>query len=134
MKDKTATLIRTDSSAPIYYKLRCSGIPSGKVWASAWVFKSTAFFGAEDGSGAYQLDLGSINIYTLRATLTKAADSAKLDWNDGFACPDAVGGIVNTLMPEPDPVIITTTTTTSLEEGVVIITTTTTTQAAPKIG
>lgn len=112
MNKKDITLIRVDPKPYKTYKLTAEGIPDGKSWASVWSFKASVFFGAEDGSGVWQLDLPSLAIETKSASFKKAGDSAKLEWNDGFGCPKASGGIIPTLPPQPTVNPVTTSTTT----------------------
>lgn len=118
-QDSTVTLIRV---SPTPYKVTkltsITGLPSGKTWASAWSFKSTIFFADEGGSGIVQLHMDSIHLNNKSCTFSAAGNSAKLEWNDGFACPNAVGGI----LPTQPPVVTAwttkpTTTTTVTTEG-----------------
>jgi len=133
MVNEDITLIRVDPKPYTTHKLKAKGIPAGKSWASVWSFKSSIFFGAEDGSGVYQLDLPSMAIESKTATFIKAGESAKLEWNDGFGCPKASGGIIPTLPPNPKPNPFTASTTTEKPEPGP---TTTTTEKVPppKIG
>jgi len=103
-QDSTVTLIRVNPTPYKVTKLTSlTGLPSGKTWASAWSFKSTIFFAAEDGTGIVQLEMSSIHLNNKSCSFSEAGKSAALEWNDGFACPDATGGIIPTQPPVVTP-------------------------------
>lgn len=136
VEGSSATLIRVDDKSYKTTTLRASGLPSGKTWASGWSYKSSVFFAAEDGSGVYQVDLGSVNLLSKTLTFMKEGKSAALEWNDGFGCPDLVSPFAPTIPPKPDPYVPPTTTTTTTEgrERDVATTTAAPTKPPPKVG
>jgi len=140
-QDSTVTLIRVNPTPYVVTKLtEVTGLPSGKTWASAWSFKSTIFFAAEDGSGIVQLEMNSIHLNNKSCSFSAAGKSDVLEWNDGFSCPNAVGGILPTQPPQPRPWTTkpTTTTTVTTEGPEMDIpkkpTTTTQAMAPPAVG
>jgi len=120
VQDTTATLIRVNPKPYNTTKLQTTGMPSGKTWAAAWTFKSTIYMAAEDGSGIVQFDMASINTLNNTCAFEEAGKSAKLEWNDGFTCPDGISGLSPTIPPKPDPwtkATTSTTTTTTTRPG-----------------
>jgi len=137
VEGSSAILIRVDDKSYKTTTLRASGLPSGKTWASGWSYKSSVFFAAEDGSGVYQVDLGSVNLLSKTLTFMKEGKSAALEWNDGFGCPDLVSPFAPTIPPKPEPYVPPTTTTTTTEErerNIEYTTTAAPTKPPPKVG
>jgi len=117
VQDATVTLIRVNPKPYVTKTLTGTGLPAGKTWASGWTFKSTIFFAAEDGTGAYQFDMGSIDTVNNNCSFKASGKSAALEWNDGFSCPDGISIFIPTVPPNPTPWDPPTTTTTTTTEG-----------------
>merc|ERR1712129_17093 len=83
-QDSTVTLIRVNPTPYKVTKLTSlTGLPSGKTWASAWSFKSTIFFAAEDGTGIVQLEMSSIH---LNPAPSQRLEN-RLPWNGTMVSP-----------------------------------------------
>jgi len=111
VEGQTVTLIEVSNKKYPITTLKAESLPAGKVWAAAWTFKSTLFIAAEDGSGSYQVDMSSFNLEEKTCAFKASGKSAKLEWNDGFSCQNAISALVPTMPPNPEPYTTPTTTT-----------------------
>merc|ERR1719195_1016432 len=111
--DTKAILIQVNPKTYTTTELEATGLPAGKSWAAAWTFKSTIYMAAEDGSGSFQFDMASINMLNKTCAFKEAGKSAKLEWNDGFSCPNGISALTPTIPPKPEPWTKATTSTTT---------------------
>jgi len=57
-----------------------------RVWGAAWKWGGNFYASDDDAAGLFMLNKDKINLSSGQAELTRKADAAKTQWNDGFTC------------------------------------------------
>jgi hypothetical protein len=99
IKNNAASIVVYNLDTSVMSEVTPSNLPVDSLgWGSGWNFQNSIFFAANEGSGVYEIQIGTLDLVLKTVSTRKVGMSEATESNDGFNCLTG-----SSPFPNPDP-------------------------------